>query len=87
MLLRVIVQLPTTLSTADLSTRLQSEVEDKTGYNPYQYSMKIYTTMDKDKQDALNDIMDGKTSYIWENDVVQAGVVAIDNETGGIRCD
>ena len=23
------------------------EVEDKTGYNPYQYSMKIYTTMDK----------------------------------------
>ena len=60
-----------------------SEVEEKTGYNPYQYSMKIYTTMDKDKQDALNDIMEGKT-YSWENDVVQAGVVAIDNETGGI---
>lgn len=59
------------------------EVEDKTGYNPYQYSMKIYTTMDKEKQDALNDIMDG-TSYNWENDVVQAGVVAIDNKTGGI---
>ena len=59
------------------------EVEDKTGYNPYQYSMKIYTTMDKEKQDALNDIMDG-TSYDWENDVVQAGVVAIDNKTGGI---
>ena len=59
------------------------EVEDKTGYNPYQYSMKIYTTMDKEKQDVLNDIMDG-TSYNWENDVVQAGVVAIDNKTGGI---
>lgn len=59
------------------------EVEDKTGYNPYQYSMKIYTTMNKEKQDALNDIMDG-TSYDWENDVVQAGVVAIDNKTGGI---
>ena len=59
------------------------EVEDKTGYNPYQYSMKIYTTMDKEKQDVLNDIMDG-TSYDWENDVVQAGVVAIDNKTGGI---
>ena len=59
------------------------EVEDKTGYNPYQYSMKIYTTMDKEKQDALNNIMDG-TSYNWENDVVQAGVVAIDNKTGGI---
>ena len=59
------------------------EVEDKTGYNPYQYSMKIYTTMDKEKQDALNDIMDG-TSYDWENDVVQAGVVAIDNKTSGI---
>ncbi len=59
------------------------EVEDKTGYNPYQYSMKIYTTMNKEKQDVLNDIMDG-TSYNWENDVVQAGVVAIDNKTGGI---
>ena len=59
------------------------EVEEKTGLNPYQSSMKIYTTMDKEKQDALNDIMEGK-NYKWENDVVQAGVVAIDNETGGI---
>lgn len=59
------------------------EVEDKTGLNPYQASMKIYTTMNKEKQDALNDIMEGK-NYKWENDVVQAGVVAIDNKTGGI---
>ncbi len=59
------------------------EVEEKTGLNPYQASMKIYTTMDKEKQEALNDIMEGK-NYDWENDVVQAGVVAIDNKTGGI---
>ncbi|MBR3230287.1 MAG: transglycosylase domain-containing protein [Bacilli bacterium] len=60
-----------------------SEVEEKTGYNPYSYSMKIYTTMDKSKQDAMNRIMNG-TDYSWENDKVEAGVIALDNKTGAI---
>ena len=59
------------------------EVEEKTGYNPYSYSMKIYTTMDKEKQDKVSDIMNG-TSYSWENDKVEAGVIAIDTKTGAI---
>ena len=60
-----------------------SEVEDKTGYNPYSYSMKIYTTMDKGKQDAMNKIMNG-TDFNWENDKVEAGIIALDNKTGAI---
>ena len=60
-----------------------SEVEEKTGYNPYSYSMKIYTTMDKGKQDSMNKIMNG-TDFKWENDKVEAGVIALDNKTGAI---
>ena len=60
-----------------------SEVEEKTGYNPYSYSMKIYTTMDKEKQDAMNKIMNG-TDFKWENDKVEAGIIALDNKTGAI---
>lgn len=59
------------------------EVEEKTGYDPYSYSMKIYTTMDREKQDNLTKIMTGET-YTWENDKVDAGVVALDNNTGEI---
>ena len=59
------------------------EVQKKTGYDPYSYSMKIYTTMDKKKQDAVTDIMNGK-SYTWENDKVEAGIVAVEAKTGAI---
>lgn len=59
------------------------EVEEKTGYNPYSYSMKVYTTMDKDKQNKVNAIMKGE-SFDWENDSVQAGVIALDTKTGAI---
>ena len=59
------------------------EVEEKTGYDPYSYSMKIYTTMDREKQDNLTKIMTGET-YTWENDKVDSGVVALDNNTGEI---
>ena len=60
-----------------------AEVQKKTGYDPYSYSMKIYTTMDRKKQDKVTNIMNGK-DYKWENDQVEAGVVAIDTKTGAI---
>ena len=59
------------------------EVEEKTGLNPYTTSMEIYTTMDTDKQDYLNDITSGKT-YNWENDVVQTGIAVTDINSGAI---
>lgn len=63
--------------------RVAEEVAAKTGYDPYSYSMKIYTTMDRDKQDEITAIMDG-SNYKWENDKVQAGIIAMETKTGAI---
>ncbi len=59
------------------------EVKERTGYDPYSYSMKIYTTMDRAKQDEVNKIMNG-TNYSWENDRVDAGVAVVETKTGEI---
>lgn len=59
------------------------EVYDRTGENPYNTPMKIYTTLDKDKQDHLNKVINGEI-YTWVNDKVQVGVAVTDVETGGI---
>ena len=63
--------------------RVAAEVADKTGYDPYSYSMKIYTTMDREQQDKISAIMDG-SNYKWENDKVQAGIIAMKTKTGEI---
>ena len=59
------------------------EVIDKTGNNPYKTPMKIYTTMEKNIQDGINDVLSGK-AHTWENDVVQAGIAVVNVETGAI---
>ena len=60
-----------------------SEVEKKTKLSPYKVSMSIYSTMDKEKQDAINDLYAGKT-YNWVNDVVQCGIAVTDVKTGAV---
>lgn len=59
------------------------EVKDKYNKNPYITPMLIYTNMDRDKQIAVNDVLDGKT-YNWINDKVQTGVSVLDSATGKI---
>lgn len=59
------------------------EIYEKTGENPYNTPMKIYTTLDKDKQNHLNSIINGD-KYTWVNDKVQVGVAVTDVENGGI---
>lgn len=59
------------------------EVEEKTKLNPYTTGMKIYTTLDPNKQRVLNDIMDGKT-WEWKDEYIQAGVGVLDTQTGAI---
>lgn len=59
------------------------EIEDRTGDNPYQVSMKIYTTLDREMQDKVNDIYYGG-SYTWINEAVQAGLAIVDVNTGAI---
>ena len=59
------------------------EVKEKTGYDPYSYSMKIYTTMNREKQDLVNKIMSGET-YSWENDKIDAGIAVVSTKTGEV---
>lgn len=59
------------------------ELENDYGLSPYTTPLKIYTAMQRDKQDFVNDVMDG-TAWKWENDIVQAGVVMTTSETGEV---
>lgn len=59
------------------------DVVDNIKLDPYKVSMKIYTTMDKDKQRYLNSVMSGE-NYNWQNDKVDAGISVQDVNTGAI---
>lgn len=58
------------------------EIEELTGENPYDVSMKIYTALDRNIQDGINDILNGVTYKNWVNDDIQAGI-AITNVNDG----
>lgn len=60
-----------------------AEVFKLTRHDPYSVPMKIYTTMDREKQNHIYDIMSG-TNYKWENDFVNAGIAVVDVKTGAI---
>lgn len=59
------------------------ELRDKYGLNPYNTSLEIYTNIDLEKQAGLDAIFKGET-FKWENDVVQAGIAAVDVWSGKI---
>ncbi len=63
---------------------LSQEIVDKYGLDPQKTSMLVYTNMNRKKQDAINDVANGK-SYKWINDYVQAGVVVIESATGKVE--
>ncbi len=51
------------------------------GIDPYKTAYNIYTTMDRDKQNHINDIMNGKT-WDWKDDKVTAGIAVVDVNNG-----
>lgn len=57
------------------------EVIDKTGNNPYDVPMTIYTTMDKDKQDVINNFY---KNHKFKDEKVEVGIGVVDNNTGAI---
>lgn len=59
------------------------EAREKYGVNPHTTSMLIYTNMDAEKQQVVDDILSGAT-YKWENPVVQAGIAVVEAATGKI---
>ena len=59
------------------------EVKDKYGVNPYTTSLKVYTNLDRAKQNGVNSVFNGE-SYTWVDSVVQSGVAVVDAPTGAI---
>ena len=59
------------------------ELENEYNLNPYTTPLKIYTAMNRSKQDFINRVMNGE-AWNWENDMVQAGIVMSDSATGEV---
>lgn len=59
------------------------ELEEEYDLNPYTTPLKIYTAMNREKQDFVNKVMNGE-AWTWENDLVQAGIVMTTSETGEV---
>ena len=57
------------------------EVIDRTGNNPYEVSMDIYSTMDRSRQDIINSFYN---KHKFKDKKVQVGIGVIDNKTGAI---
>lgn len=83
---KIVVGNSTSKDTGDYKAFIDTVVEEvvkDTGLDPYTTPMEIYTTLDTERQDVINGIMNGET-FKWENDVVQAGISVIDVKTGAI---
>lgn len=59
------------------------DVKDKTGNDPYNTPMLIYSTMNKDAQNVINNLYKGEY-YTWKNDVIQAGIAVTSVKDGSI---
>ena len=59
------------------------ELEEEYDLNPYTTPLKIYTAMNREKQDFINKVMN-REAWTWENDLVQAGIVMTTSETGEV---
>ena len=59
------------------------ELENEYDLNPYTTPLKIYTAMNRSKQDFVNKVMNGE-AWKWENENVQAGVVMTDSASGEV---
>ena len=57
------------------------EVIDRTGNNPYEVSMDIYSTMVRKKQDVINNFYN---KHKFKDKKIQVGIGVIDNKTGAI---
>lgn len=62
---------------------LVEDIEKRYNVNPYSTPMVIYSTLDQDKQKAVEKILDGG-GYKWVNKVIQCGVAVLDADTGRI---
>ena len=60
------------------------DVTKKTGMSPYDVPMLIYTTLDPDIQDVLNQLNDGSLGFKWNDDKIDIGLVVMDVKDGSV---
>jgi len=60
------------------------EVRTRTGVNPYQVPMAIYTTLDTTIQDVVNNVQNGTGGYKFLNEKDQVGIAITSVSDGGI---
>ena len=66
---------------------IDTVVEDviaKTGNDPYNIPMEIYTTMNPDVQDVILKVQAGEGGYSFVNNVVQVGIAVTDTKNGAV---
>jgi len=67
-----------------------AEVIEDTGFDPYVTPMVIYTTMDRAKQEHIDNVMNNnsvtynKETFKWKDDKIQGGAIVMDSGTGAI---
>ena len=59
------------------------EVKSDYGVNPYTTSMKVYTNLDRDRQDAVDKVVSGK-NYSWKDKKIDTGISVLEAGTGKI---
>lgn len=60
------------------------ELKEKWGIDPYYTGVQVYTNMDRQKQEGIDDIFNGNSSFKWKDDRITAGVAVVDVDTGKI---
>ena len=60
------------------------EIKENYGVNPYTTSLKIYTNLNRSKQDAVDDVLSGKT-YHWKDKKLDTGVAVLNVDTGAVE--
>lgn len=61
-----------------------AEVKEKTGNDPSQVSMKIYTALDRSIQDGINNVLNGTAYTGWVDSEIQAGIAVTNVNDGTI---
>ncbi|MBU8916211.1 PBP1A family penicillin-binding protein [Neobacillus sp. 114] len=61
------------------------EVKEKTDFDIFSDGLTIYTTLDKNAQDYVNELLNSKDVIPYPDDQFQAGVALLDTKTGEIR--
>ena len=61
------------------------EVEDMGDYNIYTDGLEVYTTIDKDAQEYVFNMLNSDEVISYPNETLQAGITLMDTKTGEIR--